>query len=158
MERHSLMKIFLDSSVLIAAAGSKTGASALVLGYCRQQKIQGYISDYVLAEAKRNVWKKFPVAARERLKQFLLKANLQVVKTMLSEKDITTASQYIHEKDAPILALAKNLEVDTLLSLDKHFFAPEAFEYAKPIQIMRPGDFVMTQESTAERNGATGQI
>lgn len=35
-----MKKVFLDSSVLIAACASKTGASALILGLGREKKIQ----------------------------------------------------------------------------------------------------------------------
>lgn len=44
-------RLFLDASVLIAAAGSRTGASTLVLDVCRHGQAKAVSSRLVLLEA-----------------------------------------------------------------------------------------------------------
>ncbi len=48
------IKVFIDTSVLIAGVASLTGASAAVLDLCEAESIQMVISRQVLVEAERN--------------------------------------------------------------------------------------------------------
>jgi len=50
-----MKRVFFDSSVLVAATASLEGASALILGWCKNRKLAGYMSADVLGEAKKNV-------------------------------------------------------------------------------------------------------
>ena len=50
---------------------------------------------------------------------------------------------FYNPKDAPIIASAKQIPHATfLLSLDNGFFKPKVTEYLKPIEVIKPGDFI----------------
>ncbi len=51
-------RLFLDASVLIAAAGSEQGGSSLILAICRENQAQAVGSRIVLLEAERNIREK----------------------------------------------------------------------------------------------------
>jgi len=138
-----MIKVFLDSSVLVAACGSKTGASALVLGYCRKGKIQGLVSVKAVGEAKKNVLLKFGEIEKKRLLYYLKMANLLVVPSSTAE-ETARCEKVINPKDAPILASAIKSSADFLLSLDKkHFFDSKVQEFTGKLKIIAPGDFVV---------------
>lgn len=138
-----MKKVFLDSSVLIAACASKSGASALILGYCRKKKITGFISLGVIGEARKNVLEKLDVKGFLRLKFFIDKAGLKFVSEP-KIKEIIEANKAINEKDAPILAAAIKSQARFIITLDrKHFLKPKVHKFAKPLKILIPGDFVI---------------
>jgi putative PIN family toxin of toxin-antitoxin system len=134
--------VFLDSSVLIAACASKTGASAFVLGLCRQRRLQGLISPLVLTETIKNVSQKLKPIAKIRLIFYLKKANLSQTPSA-SLEEVINCEAIIEPKDAPILATALKNKVDFLITLDqKHFLLPRIVKFAQPTVITTPGDFV----------------
>lgn len=138
-----MMKIFLDSSVLVAASASKTGASAFVLGYCRRRKIRGYTSLDAIAEAKKNVILKLEPLAQNRFAFFLQQANILLAEDPLIE-EIAECEKVINAKDASILAAAIKSSVSFLLTLDrKHFLKSEVTNFAKSLKILTPGKFVL---------------
>lgn len=138
-----MIKIFLDSSVLVAACGSKTGASALVLGYCYKGKIQGLISVEAVGEAKKNVFLKFGEVEKKRLLFYLRTVNLLIVPSSSAE-EIARCEKVINSKDAPILAGAIKSKAEFLLSLDKkHFFDSKVQKFTGKLKIITPGDFVI---------------
>lgn len=138
-----MKKIFLDSSVLVAACASKIGASAFVLGYCRQKKLKGFVSLDVIGEARKNVLLKLKEAGRGRLVYFLKMANLEMVEKS-SIEELVECEKVINEKDAPILAAALKSPAGYLLTLDrKHFLKPKVIEFTKPLKVLTPGEFVL---------------
>jgi len=137
-----MMKVFLDSSVLVAASASKTGASAFVLGYCRRKKVLGYTSLDALGEAKKNVVLKLEPLAQNRFAFFLKHANILLVEDP-SVEETAKCEKVINAKDAPILAAAVKSPASFLLTLDrKHFLKPEVMAFAKSLKILTPGEFV----------------
>ena len=54
------IKVFIDTSVLIAGVASVTGASAAVLDLCESETVQMVVSRQVLVEADRNFSAKLP--------------------------------------------------------------------------------------------------
>ena len=63
-----------------------------------------------------------------------------------TDDELSKAKQAFHNsKDAPIIASAKQIPQATfLLSLDNGFFKPKVTEYLKPIEVIKPGDFINT--------------
>ncbi|MBI3955996.1 PIN domain-containing protein [Candidatus Gottesmanbacteria bacterium] len=134
--------VFLDSSVLVAAAASLEGASALILGWCREGKIAGYVSADVLGEAKKNVALKLPSSAIARLDGLVEKSQLALAPDPTPER-VKVCEQIIHAKDAPILAAALQCPADMIVTFDKrHFFTKEVVAFVAPKIIMIPGDYV----------------
>ena len=137
-----MKKVFLDSSVLVAACASKTGASAYLLGCCRLGKICGYVSLDVIGEARKNVYLKLGKKSQKRLVFYLKQANLIFVREAAVEK-VAQCEKYISQKDAPILAAALESPASFLVTLDRrHFFQAEVIKFVKPLVIISPKDFV----------------
>ncbi|OGD54296.1 putative toxin-antitoxin system toxin component, PIN family [Candidatus Beckwithbacteria bacterium RBG_13_35_6] len=138
-----MKKVFLDSSVLVAASASLTGASAYILGLCREKKIKGYISIDVINESRKNIFLKLNKKAQKRFIVFKKLANLIIVSPP-NKGLIHISAKVINIKDAPILAAAIESKADFLVSLDrKDFLRPKVLEFAKPLKIILPGVFVM---------------
>jgi len=135
-------RLFLDASVLIAAAGSKTGGSAMVLELCRGRKATAIGSRLVLLEAERNVRAKLGRDALLRFYQEIASLGLELVQTP-SQHEITLQRRIIDPKDAHVLAAALRGTVDVLLTLDrKHFMSPKVLQAGLPFVVMTPGNFL----------------
>ena len=137
-----MKKVFLDSSVLVAASASTSGASALILGYCRKMNIKGCVSLDVVGEARKNINLKFGIKEKNRFKFFLKHARLAITNQATFE-NISEAEKVIAPKDAPILAAYKDSSAEFLITLDrKHFLKPEVANFVKGKKILTPGEFV----------------
>ncbi|MCJ7739941.1 PIN domain-containing protein, partial [Candidatus Microgenomates bacterium] len=127
-----MIKVFLDSSVLVAASGSISGASAFILGKSKEGDIRTYVSLDVIGEARKNIKLKMPKAAFFRFTYFLKQAKMILVPTPTIE-ETALCENYIEKKDAPILAAAKKSRVSHLVTLDrKHFFTDKVKAFIKP--------------------------
>lgn len=136
------LRLFVDASVWIAAAGSKTGGSAMVLELCRRGKAEAVSSRLVLLEAERNIGTKLPRSASLRFYQEIASMDIKLVEAP-TEREISAQERIIDSKDAHVLAAAVKGNVDFLLTLDrKHFMAPKVLGAGLTFQIMTPGDFL----------------
>lgn len=137
-----MKKVFIDSSVLIAACGSEFGASALVLQYAKEGRIKLFLSIEVIMEAKKNVLLKMGKINVQRLAFFLTTVPYTIARP-LKKRDIQKCSQWINAKDVPVLTAAMKTQSDFLLTLDKkHFLQPTVINFAKNLRIVIPGEFI----------------
>jgi predicted nucleic acid-binding protein len=139
-----MKKVFIDSSVLVAACASFTGASAYILSQTKQKKIKSYISADVIGEAKKNVFLKLDEKGKGRLDEYLNEIDFRIVSSP-TPYEIAICEKYIFPKDAPILAAAIKTKCAYLITLDrKHFFQPQARSFAKSmgIAILTPRKFI----------------
>lgn len=135
-------RLFLDASVLIAAAGSRSGASALVLDVCRQGHGRAVSSRLVLLEAERNIRAKLGRDALLRFYQEIADLDLDLADAP-TPQEIAEMCRIIHPKDAHVLAAASKGGADVLLTLDRaHFLSPPVLQADLPFQVMTPGDFL----------------
>lgn len=138
------IRVFIDTSVLIAGVASVTGASAAVLDLCEADTIDMVISRQVLVEADRNFSAKFPGLV-DPFRQFI--RNLAPL--MIEDPPraaVKKAATLIDRKDAPILAAAIEASVDYLITLDKkHFLTQRLQKHISP-EICTPSDFLKTFE------------
>lgn len=142
-----MIRVFIDSSVLVAASGSKAGASALTLAYSRFGKITGVVSPDVVREAQKNVLKKMGSEKAARLDQYLRLAKLDLIPTP-SQSEIDKCKQMIVDKDAPILAACLASRVSVLITLDfKHILKPKIAKFLKPILVLTPHQLVLLIEN-----------
>lgn len=132
------IKVFLDSSVIIAGLASKKGGSYEVLALAELQVFLPCVSEDVVSEVFRNVQKKLPGSVSY---AYALFKKLPFKMIDPSEEDMKLAKKLINEKDAPILAAAITGNVDWLLSLDKHFLKADIEEKAN-FQTCSPGEFL----------------
>lgn len=137
------MHIFLDSSVLLAFCRSKSGASALIIDYCRRKKLKGYISKKVVAEVRKNNIEDGNAVGIQRFGYILSRMFLTIVEDGRGEELAKANSFFYNPKDAPVIVSAKQTpHIQYILSLDHGFFKPEIKKYVKPIEILKPKEFL----------------
>lgn len=125
---------FLDSSILFTAVNSPTGGSSKLFTL---EKVKLVTSPFVLTEVERNVRKKLHLHHLERL--FMLTNKLSIIKQKPDPKIIKQAQEIIVEKDAVILAEAKQVKCDFLVTLDqRHFLNKKVEEFIAPRKVVTP--------------------
>jgi predicted nucleic acid-binding protein len=131
--------VFLDSSVLYAAAFSPTGPARRLLLKGFQGSIALSLNDLVIEETKRNLTRNAP----EALPYFSIIADLLFSQTTRPTKaEVLHAAQIVHLKDAPIVAAAAKVKADYLATHDvKHLLNhAHAIEQAYGISVLTPAD------------------
>lgn len=142
------MRVFIDASVLFAAAYSATGASREILRQGIRGQIDLVASDLVFEEARRNLETKAPEAASS-LETFRRAAPFEMVRPSRSEIEATM--EYTAVKDAPIVAAAKRAKVDYLVSLDRaHLVGVSEVVQGSGLAIVLPGDFLSETRAREE--------
>lgn len=131
--------IFVDANVLIAGAGSRSGASRAVLMLAEIGLFQLVVSELVLEEAERNLRKKLPHGLPV-FAEILAHLHLKIVPAP-SQEMIAHWIDSIEEKDAPIIAAAVAAQVDRLLTLNHKDFTPEVAAQSG-IRIQSPAEFI----------------
>lgn len=138
-----MRSVFLDSSVLLSFCKSSTGASALIMRFCRQGKLKGYISKKVVAEVQKNNSKDENTIGIQKFGYVLSRRILTVVEDGVGE-DLEEANRsFNNPKDASVIVAAKQTpDIRFILSLDNGFFKSDVKSYVKPIEIIKPGKFI----------------
>jgi len=145
--------VFLDSSVLYAAAFSPTGPARRLILKELTGSIALSISDLVIEETKRNLAKNAP----EALPYFTIIADLLSSQTTRPMKaEVLRAAQIVHLKDAPIVAAAAKAKADYLATHDvKHLLThAKAIESAYGVTVLSPADLLSVLTNTkCQRSG-----
>ncbi|HEY4517023.1 MAG TPA: type II toxin-antitoxin system VapC family toxin [Candidatus Paceibacterota bacterium] len=136
-------RVFLDSSVIIAALLSSRGGSFYILTHLHEQA-ELQINEYVFAEVRAVLEQKF--ADRPELASTLfLMLGLAGVETVAdpSIRAVRQAAKLISKNDAPILSSAMT-GCNYLITLDKEFFKTNIMSAAREggLTICTPGDFI----------------
>ena len=133
----SLIRAFVDSTVLFAACASATGASRLLLDRGFAGIFQPYFSTLVLLETEGNLATKRPQA----LPQFIeYRARI----TTISDPPVDLvqrAMRVVAAKDAPILAAAVFAKTHYLVTLDRRHLVARGDEIASEfgLTVLTPG-------------------
>jgi len=133
--------LFFDSSCLIAAAGSPTGGSSLLLAICARGFLRGAVSHAVLAEAEGNILTNLPPPALTRYRQEILHIPL-IVAPIPSTTKREAAAPITGEKDADVLASAVYVGADYLITLDKRLAHRITQEEQLSLPALSPGEFI----------------
>jgi len=134
--------VFFDASVLVAAAHSPSGGSALALEVCRGRRFRAAISVRVLLEARLNVAEKFGEEELLRFYRQLASLNPEVAPPPSSEA-VARCALLVGEKDAHVLAAALEAQADYLLTLDRrHILTSTVLSAGLPLKVLTPGDFL----------------
>ncbi|MFO8036785.1 MAG: PIN domain-containing protein [Anaerolineales bacterium] len=144
-------KIFLDTSVIIAAVFSETGGARKLLKLGEMGMIQLVVGPRVLRECEDVVRRKVP-ASLPRLAYLLEIA--QVDTTAAAEEEMMDAAKNIVEyrPDAYILAEAMGAKPDWLITHDKEHFLKIRQDAGLPFKVGTPGDFIQSLEEEFLRN------
>jgi putative PIN family toxin of toxin-antitoxin system len=134
--------VFIDASVWIAASGSPSGGSSLVLEICCGRRFKALCSQRVLQEAQTNLRDKLPVEALVRFYRLLATVAPDIVSPVVPEEE-TRYSSTVSEKDAHVVAAAVRGGAAYLVTLDrKHLANAEVRGAGLPFQILLPGEFI----------------
>lgn len=140
-------KVFLDASVFIAASGSISGGSSLILEVCKGKYFTAVTTRKILQEAQKNIRKKLP---SESLLQFYKEMGSLKLKIVDTPQDLSEYDDVISARDQHVLAGAISGKASFLITLDrKHFFTEEIKNAKLPVTIMTPKEFL---EFIRERN------
>lgn len=139
------MRVFVDTSVILAALGSKTGGSSLVLALGKKSKLQLLTSSTVIEELRRNIPKiNVPVSTAENL---VVKSKIFLIPVPTIEE--VEKYEKIAGKDAHVLASATGSKAEVLITLDKkHLLKKEVKQKVKTIKILTPGELLQRLTST----------
>ena len=140
MERDSGKKprIFLASSVALAASLSATGASHEVFGLAGHQDWILLVSPWVLREVRLNLASKPPPAVR----RWVTLRSLLAVEG--DELTFDWPVAFEKSKDKPVLFSALAC-ADVLLTLDRHDFGELLGRTIYGLRVLTPGEFLRTE-------------
>lgn len=136
-----LAKVFIDSSVLIAAAISPTGSARDLIMQAIRNETSVIVSDLVIEETQRNLTEKAPKAFPA-LQLFLETLNPEVVSPTKSL--VRRVSRVVEVKDAPIVAGAVTAKAHYLVSFDrKHLLnQKQVIEEGFKIKVVTPDELI----------------
>jgi predicted nucleic acid-binding protein len=136
----SKIKVFLDSSALIAGVISATGAARILLVMSETGQIEVFISEHVIAESERSLARKVPHALPE-FRQSIRDAQPIIVQNP-TQKEIRDHLYLIGDPgDVPILLAAMKAKVDYLATHNRRHFLDDPTVVEKTgLKIGTPGD------------------
>lgn len=136
-----IIKVFLDSNVILSGLISDKGAPRIILDLlCLNLPfLIGMTGEYNLIEIERNVIKKIPHAL-PLYRKYLSRLNLMTIR-LPSKEDIMRFSSHIEPKDVPVLVSAINGEADFLVTGDKKHFS-NLPRNTYPCEIVNPSEFL----------------
>lgn len=136
---HKIKRVFLDSSVLIAASASSQGGSYYIVHLGIKKKIRIILTHLIIQEVIKNIQNKLSPKELLNFYKFLLKLN-NPIKDNPTFKEVDYFCRYTNEKDAHVLAGAHKHQVDFLITLDKELLQNKKnFNF----QILTPKEFLL---------------
>jgi predicted nucleic acid-binding protein len=138
------LKLFLDTSVLLAASGSSRGSSRALFQYAPAQSWELLTSPWVLGEVTRNLIKFPPTVTADWLR---LRPQLVIVDDVVS---LDRALVFPASKDRPVL-LSALASAQVLLTLDREDFIGVLGTQCYGLPIVLPFD-------SLERERAAGRL
>ena len=147
------LKIFLDTSALIAGIASSKGSARAVLQLAEMGLIDIVVSQQIIIEADRNIEAKLPEMVNE------FREYIQLLSPLLIEDpspdEVRRYSSIINPEDAPILAAAVSSGANFLLTWDKKHFINRKIQLSSELKIATPGEFLKYFREYIEEFGAS---
>jgi predicted nucleic acid-binding protein len=116
-----LPRAFIDSSSMMAACLSMTGAAYDLLEAGQHGQVVSIVSQHVLLETERNLYRKAPHGLREFWER---RDRLELIDP--SPELVDEVTQHIEPKDAPIVAAAIAAHSDYLVTYDRRHLLSDA--------------------------------
>jgi predicted nucleic acid-binding protein len=147
-------RIFLDASVLLAAAGSQHGGSSLVMSVLLgSDEYETLTSTIVELESRINLHLKFSPLARLRFRSFV--GELMPVRVDLADvAPPTDLPASVASKDSHVLAACLAVGASICLTLDRRHLLTEdvrAWGTRHGVQFFTPGEFLEWHRRRAQR-------
>jgi len=136
----SKIKVFLDSSAVIAGIISSTGAARVLLVMSETGQIEVFISEQVIVESERSLARKVPQALPD-FRQALKDAQPKIIKNPTPKEIEDNLYLIADPDDVPILLAAMQANVDYLATHNrKHFLDDPKVAERSGIKIGTLGD------------------
>jgi predicted nucleic acid-binding protein len=137
-----VVRVFLDSNVILSGLLSERGAPRIILDLLslRLPFLIGSTGRYNLIEIERNLKNKMP-SLLFLYKAYLPKLNLKVIPLPRPE-DIRDFSGQIAEKDIPVLISAIRSKAEFLVTGDKQHFGKMKELDKYPFHVLTPSEFI----------------
>lgn len=131
--------VLFNASVVLAGLRVPSGGSGKILSWAKKRKISGIISEIILDEVSRNSLK------INRSRNWILNQSRMIFAQISSPPGLNNVSRYknivIDYGDAHVLASAKEIKVDFLVTLDKkHLLVLR--NKIKDFKILTPGQLI----------------
>ena len=136
-----MIKVFLDSSVVFAAAGSQTGGSFEIINLIKKGRLESLVNEGVVAESEEAIRRKLSL---EKYKLFINWLEEDYFKILpFPEEEKLQQLEDVNQKDRHILISAQESKPDYLVSLDKkHVLTKESRKIIPEIKIVTPKEFL----------------
>ena len=144
-------KIFLDTSVIIAAIFSSTGGARELFHLANNDSITLYVGDIVLKEADTVLLRKKP-ALRKILAKVLSSPNIKITEPPSEEAQKIASRLMDYAPDAQVLAEAIQANPDWFVSHDRQHFLDKPHLAELNFQIGSPGDALAWIRTAFKRN------
>ncbi len=137
-----VVRVFLDSNVILSGFISERGAPRIILDLLslRLPFLIGSTGRYNLIEIERNLKKKIP-GLLFLYKAYLPKLNLKVI-SLPRPEEVRDFSGQIAEKDIPVLISAIRGKVDFWVTGDKQHFGKMKKLDKFPFHVVTPSEFI----------------
>jgi len=136
-------KIFIDTSVLIAATLSNSGASKMIFRLANKKYLTIMLTEKVVQEANKIMRKKYGQIEISDLINLLSDFKKSILLSPSKNEENQFKDIILDQNDTHILAGAKKYQADIILTLDKkHFFSNKILKAKLPYTIKLPGDFL----------------
>jgi predicted nucleic acid-binding protein len=136
------VRLFLDTSVLLAAAGSARGASRFLILEAAAHDWELISSDYCAEETRRNLVKVGRGAAGAWRRE--INPRLQIVQASLA---LDRPLVFPKAKDRPVIITALAVRSHWLLTLDEGDFHAKLGQEVYGLSIASPGQFLLEQRA-----------
>lgn len=134
------MKVFLDATCWVAAAGSPSGGSAEILRLARSGSFRIATTPLILAEAERNIRAKLPPEAMSRFLTEILQTDIEVGQVPI-QADLDRWKHLVAEKDTHVLAGSYLAGADVLVTLDRRHILNPVVRAGFPISVHDTHEF-----------------
>ncbi len=138
--RKQRLKVFLDTSALIAGVASSRGAARAVLQLAEIGLIEVIVSRQVIVEADRNIEEKLPGMLDDYREFMELLAPVLIDDPR--QKEVERFLKVINYDDAPVLASAVGSGADFLVTWDRKHFIGKNIHIQSNLKIVTPGEFL----------------
>jgi predicted nucleic acid-binding protein len=144
-------RIFLDASVLFAGCDSASGALWAIMDVALRGELTPMVNETVLMEADRSIRSKSSAEAYRRFNLVRSYPGLEIGE-FPSVDELKVFAEIIVEKDRHVLASAKSMNAEAILTLDAaHFFTEKLRNAGFQFMILAPGVFMkMWREANAK--------
>ena len=139
-----IVRVFLDSNVILSGLLSDKGALRIILDLLslRLPFLVGLTGRYNLIEIERNLKKKIPNILPT-YKRYVPRLNLKVIPLPRPE-ELKEFSGRMADKDIPVLVSAIRSKADFLVTGDKQHFEKLKVPGEYPFKIITPSEFLDT--------------